>query len=79
MGYLIGRMFINKEKHFFVEGKGRMSFLYNDFPNAVIDKTALKSILQEAILFAMDFELITPLLMMYKWLPYIKLKRLVKT
>ena len=60
LGFLIGRMFINKEKHFFVEGKGRMSFLYNDFPNAVIDKKALKSILQEAILFAMDFELITP-------------------
>ncbi len=60
LGYLIGRMFINKEKHFFVEGKGRMSFLYNDFPNAIIDKEALKSILQEAILFAMDFELLTP-------------------
>ena len=60
LGFLIGRMFINKEKHFFVEGKGRMSFLYNDFPNAVIDKKALNSILQEAILFAMDFELITP-------------------
>ena len=60
LGYLIGRMFINKEKHFFVEGKGRMSFLYNDFPNAVLDKQALKSILQEAILFAMDFELLTP-------------------
>ena len=49
-----------------------MSFLYNDFPNAVIRQEALKSILQEAILFAMDFELITPLLMMYKWSPYIK-------
>ena len=60
LGYLIGRIFINKEKHFFLEGKGRMSFLYNDFPNAVIDKVALKSILQEAILFAMDFELLTP-------------------
>ena len=60
LGYLIGRIFINKEKHFFLEGKGRMSFLYNDFPNALIDKVALKSILQEAILFAMDFELLTP-------------------
>ena len=31
-----------------------------NFPNAVIDKVGLKSILQEAILFAMDFELLTP-------------------
>ena len=52
-----------------------MSFLYNDFPNAVIDKTALKSILQEAILFAMDFELITPLFNDVQVVTYIKLKR----
>lgn len=60
LGYLIGRMFVNKEKHFFVEGKGKLSFLYNDFPNAVVNKESLKSILQEAILYSMDFELLTP-------------------
>ena len=60
LGFLIGRLFINKEKRFFVEGKGRMSFLYNNFPNSLINKETLKSILQEAILFAMDFELLTP-------------------
>lgn len=60
LGYLIGRMFINKEKHFFVEGKGKLSFLYNDFPNTVVNKESLKNILQEAILYSMDFELLTP-------------------
>ena len=60
LGYLIGRMFVNKEKHFFVEGKGKLSFLYNDFPNAVVNKESLKNILQEAILYSMDFELLTP-------------------
>ncbi|MBC8464271.1 MAG: hypothetical protein H8D62_01180 [Bacteroidetes bacterium] len=60
LGHLIGRIFINKDQHFFVEGKGRLSFLYNNFPNAILDKTGLKKILQEAILFSMDFELLTP-------------------
>jgi hypothetical protein len=60
LGHLVGRMFINKEKHFFVEGKGKLNFLFNDFPNAVIDKETLKTILYEAVLFAMDFELTTP-------------------
>ena len=52
-------MFINKEKHFFVEGKGKMSFLYNDFSNAVIDKEALKSITRSHS-FRHGFELLTP-------------------
>lgn len=60
LGHLIGRIFINKEQHFFVEGEGRLSFLYNDFPNAILDEGGLKNILQEAILFSMDFELLTP-------------------
>lgn len=60
LGYLIGRIFINKEKHFFVEGKGQLSFLYNDFPNAILNEENLKNILQESILFSMDFELLTP-------------------
>src|SRR5207249_4533938 len=37
IGYLIGRIFVNKELHFFVEGKRQMGFLYNDFSNAVLD------------------------------------------
>ena len=39
---MIGRLFINKEKHFFTEGNGRMSFLYNNFQNDILDKPILK-------------------------------------
>jgi len=60
LGFLIGRIFINKEKHFFVEGKGKLSFLFNNFPNSTINEDELKSIIEEAIIFALDFELITP-------------------
>ena len=60
IGFLIGRLFINKEKHFFTEGNGRMSFLYNNFQNDILDKKVLKNIVNELMLYAMDDELISP-------------------
>jgi len=60
LGYLIGRIFINKESHYFVEGKRQLGFLYNDFVNTVIDKAALKAIVESAILYCLNFDLYTP-------------------
>ena len=60
LGYLIGRLFINHENHFMVQGKRQLGFLYNDFINAVIDKEKLKSIVQSAILYSLDFDLLAP-------------------
>jgi hypothetical protein len=60
LGYMLGRIFINKDKHFFTDGTGRMSFLHNDFQNNILNKDILKNIVQELMLHAMDFELITP-------------------
>ncbi|HET6244876.1 MAG: hypothetical protein H0V01_06735 [Bacteroidetes bacterium] len=60
IGYLIARIFINKDKHYFVEGKRQLSFLYNDFANAVINKEDITSIIESAILYSMDFDLLTP-------------------
>ena len=60
LGYLIGRLFINHENHFMVQGKRQLGFLYNDFINATIDKEKLKSIVQSAILYSVDFDLLVP-------------------
>jgi len=60
LGYLIGRIFINKELHYFLEGKRQLGFLYNDFVNTTIDKTALKAIVESAILYCLSFDLYTP-------------------
>jgi len=60
IGYMIARIFINNEMHYFVEGKRQLGFLYNDFPNKVIDKQTLKNIIESAILYALDFDLFTP-------------------
>ena len=60
LGFMIGRLFINKEKHFFTDGNGKMSFLYNNFQNDILDKNKLKNIVCELMLYAMDDELISP-------------------
>ena len=60
IGYLIGRIFINYENHFMVQGKRQLGFLYNDFINSQIDKDKLKSIVQSSILYALDFDLLVP-------------------
>lgn len=60
VGYLIGRIFINHENHFYAEGKRQLGFLYNDFVNAELDENAARSIVESAILFSIDFDLLTP-------------------
>ena len=60
LGYMVGRIFINHENHFMVEGKRQLGFLYNDFINSVIDKDKLKSIIQSAIIYCLDFDLLVP-------------------
>jgi hypothetical protein len=60
VGYLIARVFINKDKHYFVEGKRQLSFLYNNFASAVINETDITAIIESAILYSMDFDLLTP-------------------
>lgn len=60
IGYLIARIFINKENHFFVEGKRQLGFLYNDFGTKVMDSDSCKAIIESSILYAIDFDLLTP-------------------
>ena len=58
-GYLIGRLFINRERRYFVEGKGQTSLRAADFGRAEIDRDALVTVSEEAIAFALDFDLLT--------------------
>ena len=60
VGYLIGRIFINKERHFMVEGKRQMGFLYNNFPVDVLTQERIEDVIQSAILFCLNFDLYTP-------------------
>lgn len=60
LGYLIARVFVNKDNHYFVEGKRQLGFLYNDFPNAIVAEQDVQNILESAVLFTMDFDLLVP-------------------
>ena len=59
-GYLVARIFVNKESHFIVEGKRQFEFLNNSFTSEVIDKKALRKILETAVLYCLDFDLLLP-------------------
>ena len=60
VGYLVARLFLNKDQHYFVEGKRQLGFLYNDFVNEVISKDKIRNIIESSILYSMDFDLLTP-------------------
>jgi hypothetical protein len=49
VGYLVARIFINREYHYFVEGKRQIGLMYNNFSKAKINSNSLKRILETAV------------------------------
>ena len=60
VGYLIARIFINRENHFFVEGKRQLGFLYNDFANSIFDAESIRKVIDSILLYSLDFEPFAP-------------------
>ncbi|MDP1727128.1 MAG: hypothetical protein Q8M15_10130 [Bacteroidota bacterium] len=60
MGFLVGRIFVNKEKHFFIEGKRPLAFLYNDFACCTINEVTLRNVIIEAMYYCLNFDLLAP-------------------
>lgn len=60
LGYLIGRIFVNSEKHYFIEGKRELGMLYNNFNTSVIEDESVRSIVESAIEYTTNFDLLTP-------------------
>ncbi len=59
-GYLIGRIFINCDRQFFVEGKGQDSMRSESLGTETLCRSALVAILESAIYFALNFDLLIP-------------------
>lgn len=59
-GFLIARIFINQDRHFFVEGEQQLGFLFNDFVNQKINKEYLDSIINSVMDYSLNFDLETP-------------------
>ncbi len=60
LGYLIARIFVNRENHFFVEGKRQTSEVVKDFGSDELSKEYLKDIIETAVQYAIDFDLLVP-------------------
>lgn len=60
VGHLIGRVFINKDEHFFVEGKRQFGYQFNNVAGDVLDDQRIREIIEMSIVYALDFDLTTP-------------------
>lgn len=60
VGYMIGRLFINRENHFFVEGKRQLGYLFNDLSRKEFSQEEKKKFVEEILLYTLNFDLLTP-------------------
>lgn len=60
VGYMIGRVFINKEQNYFVEGKRELGMLYPNFGSRKLDKKGVYELVASAIRYTLNFDLLTP-------------------
>jgi hypothetical protein len=59
-GYLIGRLFINHERHFMMEGKGQLGVLFRDLENTILSDDLVCLIVQSSFAYALEFDLLVP-------------------
>lgn len=60
LGYLVCRIFINREMRFFIEAKGPIGVKYSSFSSEPLNKEQLYEIINDLIIFAITFDLFTP-------------------
>ncbi len=60
LGYLVARIFINREKHFIVEGKRQMGLLQSDLSVSKANYKSLRQIVETAINYCINFDLLVP-------------------
>ncbi|MEZ5107041.1 MAG: hypothetical protein R2757_21225 [Draconibacterium sp.] len=61
LGYLVARIFVNKDNHFFVEGKRQVDEVVKDFAMDTISPGILRQIIETAIQYSIEFDLLVPL------------------
>jgi len=60
IGYLVSRILINKENHFYVEGKQELAYLFNDFVNSEFNSESRREVLEAIVKYCIDFDLLVP-------------------
>lgn len=60
LGYLVARIFINKDNHYFVEGKRQADEVVKDFAMDSVSPGVIRQILETAIQYSIEFDLLVP-------------------
>lgn len=79
LGYLIGRIFINGEKHYFIDGKSELGFQSHHFGQHKIDSKHVDQILTSAIHYTLGFDLLVPPFEQVKLLTVNEIKDTINT
>lgn len=59
-GYLIGRIFINMDLHYYLEGKREIGLIYNNFETSEANTESITNLIKSAITYTINFDLLTP-------------------
>lgn len=59
-GYLVGRIFVNVENHYYIDGKKELGQIYNNFANNTFDEQAVRTIVEAAVQYSIGFDLLVP-------------------
>ena len=79
LGYLIGRIFVNSEKHYFIDGKSELGFHYDNFAKHKIDVKHVDQIIESAIRYTLGFDLLIPPYEQVKLLTVDEIKNTINT
>ncbi len=60
VGELIARIYINRERHYFIEGKRPINIQNNNFGEDLLTNEKLKQIIDQSILYCLNFDLLMP-------------------
>lgn len=60
VGYLVARLFVNRDKYFFVEGKRQLRQKTSNFGKVMLVKEELVSFVEQAMLYSLEFDLLVP-------------------
>ncbi|MFM1745769.1 MAG: hypothetical protein RLZZ630_1706 [Bacteroidota bacterium] len=59
-GHLVARIFVNREGHFFIEGKRQLGVLFNDYGTHMVNPELLKAIVEQALIFSLEIDVAVP-------------------
>lgn len=59
-GYLVARMFINRDFQYMVEGKRQVTYRHDNFGQGAITPEALTDIIENTMAYTLDFDLLVP-------------------